>query len=164
MTGSGSLILQITLKPAVPDILQPATTQPTRRPRAHVTVWLVSNATGSWLWCDHHDSNDTLATLHSFTHSLINQPISGSSATVNCLTRNHWHPGQCNLVLSDLLAWSSRTSVFSVKFFSWLYFFNLDVCHVIQLSQGMVDGSASKPALRQDTGYMVEKTYHDIAQ
>ena len=29
--------------------------------------------------------------------------------------------------------------------------------------QGMVDGSASKPALRQDTSYMVEKTYHDIA-
>ena len=29
--------------------------------------------------------------------------------------------------------------------------------------QGMVDGSASKPALRQDTGYMVEKTYPDIA-
>ena len=28
----------------------------------------------------------------------------------------------------------------------------------------MVDGSASKPALRQDTGYMVEKTYWDIAQ
>ena len=25
------------------------------------------------------------------------------------------------------------------------------------------DGSARKPALRQDTGYMVEKTYHDIA-
>ena len=31
------------------------------------------------------------------------------------------------------------------------------------LIQGMVDGSASKPALRQDTGYIVEKTYHDIA-
>ena len=31
------------------------------------------------------------------------------------------------------------------------------------LEQGIVDGSASKPALRQDTGYMVEKTYHDIA-
>ena len=31
------------------------------------------------------------------------------------------------------------------------------------LEQGMVDGSASKPALRQDTGYMVEKTYLDIA-
>ena len=29
--------------------------------------------------------------------------------------------------------------------------------------QGMIDGSASKPALRQDTGFMVEKTYHDIA-
>ena len=29
--------------------------------------------------------------------------------------------------------------------------------------QGMVDGSAAKPALRQDTGYMVEKTYLDIA-
>ena len=27
----------------------------------------------------------------------------------------------------------------------------------------MVDGSAFKPALRQDTGYMVEKTYLDIA-
>ena len=31
------------------------------------------------------------------------------------------------------------------------------------IPQGMVDGSASKPALRQDTGYMVEKTYLDIA-
>ena len=30
------------------------------------------------------------------------------------------------------------------------------------LKQGMVDGSASKPALRQDAGYMVEKTYLDI--
>ena len=29
--------------------------------------------------------------------------------------------------------------------------------------QGMVDGSASKPALRQDTSYIVEKTYLDIA-
>ena len=29
--------------------------------------------------------------------------------------------------------------------------------------QGMVDGSASKPPLRQDTGYMLEKTYLDIA-
>ena len=29
--------------------------------------------------------------------------------------------------------------------------------------QGIVDGSASKPVLRQDTGCMVEKTYHDIA-
>ena len=27
----------------------------------------------------------------------------------------------------------------------------------------MVDGTASKPALRQDTGFMVEKTYNDIA-
>ena len=27
----------------------------------------------------------------------------------------------------------------------------------------MVDGSASKPALRQDTSYIVEKNYHDIA-
>ena len=27
----------------------------------------------------------------------------------------------------------------------------------------MVDGSASKPALRQDTGYMVEKNFLDIA-
>ena len=31
------------------------------------------------------------------------------------------------------------------------------------ITQGMVDGSASKPALRQDTSYMVEKTYPDIA-
>ena len=29
--------------------------------------------------------------------------------------------------------------------------------------QGIVDGSASKPALIQYTGYMVENTYHDIA-
>ena len=31
-----------------------------------------------------------------------------------------------------------------------------------RLQQG-IDGSARKPALRQDTGYMVEKTYLDIA-
>ena len=30
--------------------------------------------------------------------------------------------------------------------------------------QGMIDSSASKPALRQDTGYIVEKTDLDIAQ
>ena len=30
------------------------------------------------------------------------------------------------------------------------------------ITQG-IDGSARKPALRQDTGYMVEKTYLDIA-
>ena len=29
-----------------------------------------------------------------------------------------------------------------------------------KIEQGMVDGSACKPALRQVTGYMVEKTYH----
>ena len=34
---------------------------------------------------------------------------------------------------------------------------------VLKLLQGMVDGSAAKPALTQDTGYMVEKTYLDIA-
>ena len=28
--------------------------------------------------------------------------------------------------------------------------------------QGIEDGSASKPALRQDTGYLIEKTYPDI--
>ena len=32
------------------------------------------------------------------------------------------------------------------------------------LTQGMVDGSASKPTLRQDTGYKVEKTGHYIAK
>ena len=30
-----------------------------------------------------------------------------------------------------------------------------------EIIQG-IDGSARKPTLRQDTGYMVEKTYHDI--
>ena len=34
---------------------------------------------------------------------------------------------------------------------------------VTKLRQGMVDGSAAKPALRQDTGYMVEIPYLDIA-
>ena len=37
---------------------------------------------------------------------------------------------------------------------------DIDKCII---KQGMVDGSASKPALRLDTGYMVEKTYLDIA-
>ena len=32
-----------------------------------------------------------------------------------------------------------------------------------KLLQGMVDSFASKPALRQNTGYMVEETYFDIA-
>ena len=40
---------------------------------------------------------------------------------------------------------------------------NHDSTIVKILLQGIVDGSASKPALRQDTGYMVEKTYLDIA-
>ena len=31
------------------------------------------------------------------------------------------------------------------------------------LPQGIVNGSSSKPAFRQYTGYMVEKTYYDIA-
>ena len=35
---------------------------------------------------------------------------------------------------------------------------NLRSTKCIQLSQGMVDGSASKPALIQDTSFMVEKT------
>ena len=34
----------------------------------------------------------------------------------------------------------------------------------VSMLQGMIDGSTSKPAVRQDTGYMVEKTYYDIAQ
>ena len=33
---------------------------------------------------------------------------------------------------------------------------------VLAVAQGL-DGSARKPALIQDTGYMVEKTYFDIA-
>ena len=37
------------------------------------------------------------------------------------------------------------------------YEYDFDIPH------GMVDGSASKPALKQDTGYMVEKTYPDKA-
>ena len=39
-----------------------------------------------------------------------------------------------------------------------------NVCTKLGLNiiQG-IDGSAAKPALRQDTGYMVEKTYLDIA-
>ena len=37
---------------------------------------------------------------------------------------------------------------------------NLDWPGVIKDIQGIVDGSASKPALVQDTSYMVEKAYH----
>ena len=33
----------------------------------------------------------------------------------------------------------------------------------LKYTQEMVDGSERKPVLRQDTGYMVEKTYLDIA-
>ena len=33
---------------------------------------------------------------------------------------------------------------------------------LVNKQQG-IDGSARKPALKQDTGYMVEKTYFDIA-
>ena len=38
-----------------------------------------------------------------------------------------------------------------------------ELCLLGTMSQGIVDGSARKLALIQDTGYMVEKTYHDIA-
>ena len=51
---------------------------------------------------------------------------------------------------------------------------SIAICHtgIINLSLSIflyvstkdrLEGSASKPTLRQDTGYMVEKTYHDIA-
>ena len=49
----------------------------------------------------------------------------------------------------------SRNEISQVFFFSSAF----ENC----ILQGMVDGSASTPALRQDTGYMVEKTYPDIA-
>ena len=52
--------------------------------------------------------------------------------------------------------------IFQQTFFSIIFPCALD--GISQLTkQGMVDGSASKPALRQDTRYMVEKTYLDIA-
>ena len=53
------------------------------------------------------------------------------------------------------------TKVTLVKLLIWA----TQKCHVLYhgLRQGMVDGSARKPALRQDTGYMVEKTYLDIS-
>ena len=35
--------------------------------------------------------------------------------------------------------------------------------HGSNVQQGIVDGSESKPALRQDSGYMVEKTCNNIA-
>ena len=47
-----------------------------------------------------------------------------------------------------------------------LYVGKIDIIHLymaLHIEQGMVDGFASKPVLRQDTGYMVEKTYPDIA-
>ena len=39
---------------------------------------------------------------------------------------------------------------------------NSSLASVRKVPQG-IDGSARKPSLRQDTGYMVEKTYLDIA-
>ena len=34
--------------------------------------------------------------------------------------------------------------------------------HLLFILKQGIDGSARKPAHRQDTGYMVEKTYHDM--
>ena len=48
------------------------------------------------------------------------------------------------------------------KLYSFIHWTGILVKKKIYI-QGMVNGSASKPALRQDTGYMVEKTYLDIA-
>ena len=39
-------------------------------------------------------------------------------------------------------------------------FFLTSFCFENKLLQGIVDGSVSKPALVQDTNYMLEKTYH----
>ena len=38
---------------------------------------------------------------------------------------------------------------------------HMKITTLINITQG-IDGSARKPALRKDTGYMVEKTYTDI--
>ena len=51
--------------------------------------------------------------------------------------------------------------VVSIKNYFIGYIFIIRIALIIR--QRMVDGSASKPALKQDTGYIVEKTYLDIA-
>ena len=51
------------------------------------------------------------------------------------------------------LGWVEGEAKFEVTKYKVVYY----------VPQGMVDGSASKPALIQDTGYMVEKTYLAIA-
>ena len=59
------------------------------------------------------------------------------------------------------LAWSEYVNLGT----SWVVAISLCYhrTHYLHYLQGMVDGSASKPALRQGTGYMIEKTYLDIA-
>ena len=59
-----------------------------------------------------------------------------------------------SLVYAILLTWMK--SKWQQK-----YFENTTIV-VTKIGQG-IDGSARKPALIQDTGYMVEKTYHDRA-
>ena len=49
------------------------------------------------------------------------------------------------------------------RYENWDYYCYMNQIAYIIASPGIVDGSASKPALRQDTGYMVEKTYPDRA-
>ena len=54
-----------------------------------------------------------------------------------------------------------RVHVSQIKRYSYGGLFLLEI--FTDLKHGMVAGSASKPALRQYTGYMFEKTYLDIA-
>ena len=47
-----------------------------------------------------------------------------------------------------------------MNFYLKIFFCILASFNYQHISQGIVDGSASKPVLIQDTNYMVEKTYH----
>ena len=53
--------------------------------------------------------------------------------------------------VTDISLWGSKSGLHSVQ---------CNERKSIFIQQGIVDGSASKAALVQDTNYMVEKTYH----
>ena len=52
---------------------------------------------------------------------------------------------------------------FQYEWKSLIKFHVIIIVHCTKQSLQGIDGSASKPTLIQDTGYMVEKTYPDIA-
>ena len=96
-------------------------------------------------------------------HSYVCLNISAILIYYEYASFNYFDPScdECFQLSTKFHKWYIVCIFFSIHFELIMisYIFKMFLRYI----QGMVDGSASKPPLKQNTGYVVEKTYLDIA-